>query len=44
MEPIVTPTSITLTTLTSMVSISLIYGTSSVTFANDTLAYTTVDL
>jgi hypothetical protein len=44
MAPIVTPTPITMTTLNSMVSISPIYGSSSVTFVNQTDAYTTVDI
>ena len=44
MEPIKTPIPITMTTLTSIVSISPIYGTSSVTFANETQACTIVDL
>jgi hypothetical protein len=45
MEPIVTPTPITMIILTTMASItSSIYGTSSVTFIEDTQAYTTVDI
>ena len=45
MAPIVTPTPITMTSpATTMDSISPIYGTSLVTFYNDTDAYTTVDI
>ena len=45
MEPIVTSTPITMTTLTTVTSLSSsIYGPSSVSFVNDTLAYTTVDI
>jgi hypothetical protein len=46
MSPIVTPpTSIFMTTLTTIASIeSSIYGPSSIFFANETLAYTTVDI
>jgi hypothetical protein len=45
MAPIVTPTPIPMSILTTMASIaSSIYGTSTVTFNNDTVAYTTVDI
>ena len=44
MEPIVIPTQITMTILTAMASIPAIYGTSSVTFVEDTQAKTTVDI
>ena len=45
MAPTATPTPITMTLLNTMTSISsTIYETSSVTFVNDTHAYTTVDI
>jgi hypothetical protein len=45
MAPIMTPTPITMTILATMASIlSSIYGTSPVTFLNDTQAYTTVNI
>jgi hypothetical protein len=45
MEPIVIPTPISMTTMTTMANISSsIYGTSSVTFADDTVACTTVNI
>ena len=44
MAPIVKPSPITMTILTTMASISPIYGTSTVTFDNDTDAYITVDI
>ena len=45
MAPIVTATPINMTILTTMASIlSSIYEPSSVTFVNDTEAYTTVDI
>ena len=44
MEPKVAPTPITMTILTTMASISPIYGASTVTFVNDTDAYITVDI
>jgi hypothetical protein len=42
--PIVTPTPITMTMLTTMAPVSPIYGAGSITFAEDTAAYTTVDI
>jgi hypothetical protein len=42
MEPIVTPSPIPMTILTTMASISPIYGTSTVTFVEDT--HTTVNI
>jgi hypothetical protein len=45
MEPIVTPSLIPMSILTTMTSLpSSIYGPSTVTFVNDTQAYTTVDI
>jgi hypothetical protein len=45
MEPIVTPTQITMTILTTMAPLSSsIYGESTITFVNDTDAYKTVDI
>jgi hypothetical protein len=45
MAPIVTPTSTSMTILTTMAFIpSSIYETSSVTFANDTQAYKTANI
>jgi hypothetical protein len=45
MAPLVTPTPITMTTLTSMASLkSSIYKISTVTFNNDANAYITVDI
>jgi hypothetical protein len=45
MEPTVTPTPITMTTLMTMAALtSSIYGPSSVTFLEDIPAYTTVDI
>ena len=45
MAPIATSTPITMETLTTMASLSSpIYGQSSVTFNNDTQAYTTVNI
>jgi hypothetical protein len=45
MAPIATTTPITMDILTTITSISSsIYGPSSVTFNNDTQAYTTVDI
>ena len=45
MKPITPSTLITMTTLTTMASLpSSIYESSSVTFNNDTQAYTTVDI
>ena len=45
MAQILPPNPITMTILTTIALIpSSIYGTSSVTFINDTLAYTTVDI
>ena len=44
MEPIVTPSLIPMTILTTMAVISPIYGTSTVTFDNDTQAYTIVNI
>jgi hypothetical protein len=44
MESIVTPTPITMTILTTMVSILPIYGPSLVTFVDDAQAYKTVDI
>ena len=44
MAPIVTPTPISMTTLTSMVSLLPIYGISAITFVNDADAFTTVNI
>jgi hypothetical protein len=44
MAPIVTPTSISMTKLTTIASVLPIYGAGSITFADDTAAYTTVDI
>jgi hypothetical protein len=45
MAPIVTPTPIPMTILlTTMAPVSPIYGAGSITFADDTAAYTTVDI
>ena len=45
MEPIVTPSPIPMSILTTMAPITLsIYGTSTVTFVEDTQAYTTVNI
>ena len=44
MEPIVTPTPITMTILTTMASIPSIYVSSPVTFVEDIQAYTSVNI